>query len=365
MYMAALSRRVTGCIGKITLICGVVAFAFVFSMFSATPATAKEKTINLRFSSSFMPPEPPNVYANHTLDLVEKKSNGRVKIERFMGGALGGPHEQLDLASTGAADIISLHVDQFSQQLPLHQITNTEQLTTAAEGLANVIALVHELPETKPILDAEQQKNNIKILHFYCNGPTAVTTKFPASTLADIKGKKINVIAAYQRDVFKELGWIPVNVQIPELYEALSRGVIDGIFMATAANVPLKWYEIGNAHLILGNNTMISSPLAFNLDRWNKLPEDIQKIFMESAYETAQWSVEQINIITNMTYEKFKAKGASVVKVPDDETNMLFEILFKYSIINWMKNCSAAGVEKEATVLQKYWDQMKWGKFNE
>ncbi|OGP54385.1 MAG: hypothetical protein A2Y65_09330 [Deltaproteobacteria bacterium RBG_13_52_11] len=348
------------------LIAVCMAILLIGAMAYSTTATAAEpQVIKLKYSSSFFPPEPPSVYANHTLDLVEKKTNGKVKIERFMAGALGGPTEQLGLVRSGAVDIISLHIDQYAQQLPLHQITNTEQLTSGAQGLANVTAILQKLPETTPLFAAEQKKNNIKILYCYCNGPTGVTARFPAKSLADIKGKKVNVIAAYQRDVFKELGWIPVNVQIPELYESLSRGVIDAIFMATAANVPLRWHEVGKVHLAIGVNTILSTPLAFNLDSWNRLPADVQKAFMEASWETAQWSVQQTEVNLKNTYKAFEGVGAKVVFVSDKESVAFFKVLFKHSIRNWLKICKAAGVEKDAKVVDKYWDKMKWGKWKE
>ncbi len=348
--------KVFGAVFMSILLIGAMAY-------NTTATAAEQEVIKLKYSTSFFPPEPPCVFANHTLDLVEKKTNGRVKIERFMAGALGGPLEQLGLASSGAADLISLHVDQYAQQLPLHQITNTELMVSGAQGLASVTAIVHELQETKPLFEAEQKKNNIKILHFYVNGPTGITARFPAKSLADVKGKKVNVIAAYQRDVFKELGWIPVNVQIPELYEALSRGVIDAIFMATAANVPLKWYEIGKVHLQLVDNTIVSAPLAFNLDSWNRLPADVQKAFMEASWETAQWTVQQTEIHLEHTYKAFEEKGAEVVKISKKESEAFFKVLFKNSIRNWLNISKVAGVEKDAKVIQKYWDKMKWGKW--
>ena len=340
----------------------LIAFVLVFSIMSVG-STAGAASIELRFSTSFMPFEPPAIYASKTLDLVEKKTNGQVKVKRFLGGALGGPHEQLGFATSGAADIISLHVDQFSQQLPLHQVTNGEQLVSNEQGLANVTALVHEIPETKALLDAEQKKNNIKILHFYVNGPTGITSKAQAETLADLKGKRLNVITAYQRDVFKEMGWLPVNVKIPELYEALSRGMIDAIFMATAANVPLKWYEIGKRHLVLGKNTVVSTPLAFNIDSWNRLSADIQKAFWEASWEVAQGTVVGNDMATKGTYEKFKETGATIVQVPQEESDQFFTVLFKHWNANWDNVCQSAGVEKEAAVVGSYWDKMRWGKW--
>jgi TRAP-type C4-dicarboxylate transport system substrate-binding protein len=326
-------------------------------------ATAAEpQVIKLKFSTSFMPPEPPNMQAMHTLDAVEKKTNGRVKFERHLAGALGGPKEQLGLVKTGAVDIISLHVDQYPQELPLYQITNTEQLVSNAQGVQNLIAITQEIPETAKLFEAEQKKNNIKVLYFHANGPTGITPRFVAKSLADLKGKKVNVITAYQRDVFKELGWIPVNVAIPELYEGLSRGVIDAIFMATAAVLPLKWNEAGKSHLYFGDNTVISTPLAVNLNTWNKLPKDIQQIFMESSRETAEWSAQENDKLVQATYGAFEKAGNPPVKVSTAERDRFFKVLFKHQEANNRKIARAAGVEKEQAVIQKVWNEMKWGK---
>jgi TRAP-type C4-dicarboxylate transport system substrate-binding protein len=349
--------------GKGFIVFMAILLISVLMVSNSTVTAAEPEVIKLKYSTSFFPPEPPCVFANRTLDLVEKKTNGKVKVERFVAGALGGPLEQLGLASSGAADIISLHIDQYAQQLPLHQITNTELMVSGAQGLASVTAIVHEIPETKALFESEQKKNNVKILHFYVNGPTGITARFPAKSLADVKGKKVNVIAAYQRDVFKELGWIPVNVQIPELYESLSRGVIDAIFMATAANVPLRWHEVGKGHLQLVDNTIVSAPLAFNIGCWNRLPADVQKAFTEAAWETAQWTVEATEMNLKDTYKAFEDKGAKVVKISKEESEAFFKVLFKYSINNWLNISKTAGVEKDAKVIQKYWDEMKWGKW--
>ena len=358
MYVFALSRNR----GELSI---VLCSAILFFGFMAVSTAARAASIQLRYSSSFMPFEPPAVYAKRTLDLVEKKTNGKVKIKRFIGGALAGPHEQLGLVTAGATDIISLHIDQYAQQLPLHQVTNGEQLVSNAQGLANVTALVHEIPETKALLDAEQRKNNIKIFHFYANGPTGITANVKANSLTDLKGKRLNVITSTHRGVFEEMGWIPVNVKIPELYEALSRGIIDAIFMATAANIPLKWYEVGKHHLIIGENSIFSTPLAFNIDSWNRLPADIQQAFWDASWEVAQWTVTANDEAIKATYDKFKETGGTIVQVPKAESDQFFDSHFSHWTTNWKKICKTARVGKDADVIQGYWDQMRWGKWNQ
>jgi TRAP-type transport system periplasmic protein len=347
--------------GKAALVVLAVVFMIGLVVTYGT-ATAAEPEFKLKFSTSFMPPEPPNMQAMHTLDAVEKKTNGRVKFERHLAGALGGPKEQLGLVKSGAVDVISLHVDQYPQDLPLHQITNTEQLVTNAQGVANVNSITKENPETTKYFEAEQKKNNIKILYFHANGPTGFTPRFAAKSIADLKGKKVNVMTAFQRDVFKEFGIIPVNVAIPELYEGLSRGVIDAIWMATAAVLPLKWNEAGKSHLYFGDNTVASTPLAFNLNTWNKLPKDIQQIIMESSKETADWSAQENDKLVAATYGAFEKAGNPPVKVSGAERDQFFKVLFKHQEANNKKLAKAAKVEKEQAAIQKVWNDMKWGK---
>lgn len=324
---------------------------------------AESNVITLKFSSDKMPTEPPVKNAFHLLDLVEAKTNGRVKIKRFTGGSLGDVLEHLNMVSTGAVDIISLHIDQYPQELPLHQILNTEQLVTGEQALKNIYALTKEIHETMELLEDEEKKNNIKVLSWNVQGSTGITTSYPTESLNDLKGSKMNVVSSYQRKVFNDLGIIPVNVQIPEIYESMSRGVIDTIFMANSAVISLKWYELGKTHLSLGDNNVVSQPITFNLDKWNSLPVDIQRAFIEASEETAHWSISEAKRIEQETYEALKKYGVNIVQLPTEEIELFFETLFRHSLENWLEICGKKGVADDAAIIQKYWDVMKWGRW--
>lgn len=284
-----------------------------------------------------MPAELPNIQANHLLDLVV----------------------------SGAVDIIPLHTDQFPQQLPLHQILNSDQFVSSEQGLADIIAITKEIPETRALLDAEQRENNIKILYWRCMGYTGITTGFYAHSLENVKGKRVNVISGFQRALFKELGFIPVNVQIPELYESLSRVVIDAIFMAASAVVPLKWHEVGKSYLTLGDSVVFSQTVTLNLDTWNSLPGDIQQAFLDASLETARWSIEENSKTVKETYAAFEKNGVDLVTLPEEETRAYCELLSSYSVAEWLVSAADRGVSDQAAVIQKYWDEMKWGRWPE
>jgi TRAP-type C4-dicarboxylate transport system substrate-binding protein len=150
-------------------------------------------------------------------------------------------------------------------------------------------------------------------------------------------------------------------VDISELYESLSRGVIDAIFMATSAVLPLKWYEIGEAHLKLCENQVVSQPLTVNLDVWNSLPEDIQKIFEEASLETSQWSIEADMTNTQNTYDAFEKAGVPIKELSEEDNMTFWEVYLKHGTENYLDNAENMGVLEQAQVIQRYWDEMKWG----
>lgn len=319
--------------------------------------------ITLKYSSYTLPNDVPTVLVNHALDLVEEKTNGRVKIERYTGGSLGGVLEELDLVSSGSVDIIGLHVDQYPQDLPLHKILNSEQFVSREQALVNITAITREIPETSAILEAEQRQKNIKILYFNVMGAAGITTGFKARSLNGLKGKKMNVITSYQRKVHKELEIIPVNTQINELYESLSRGVIDAILMANVAVIPLKFYEVGKSHLTFYNNLVVSMPVTLNLNTWNSLPEDIQKAFLEASRETAQWSIEENKRIEEKTFEVFEQAGVDIVHLSKEESDRFWEVMSRHATEDWLENAKTKGLEDQADVIRKYWDEMRWGRW--
>lgn len=322
---------------------------------------SEPEVINLTFSCPYLDVEPPAIFGLRVCDLVEEKTNGKVQIERFTGGTMGNVLEHLGLVQSGAVDLITLHVDQYPQDLPLHRILNMEQLVSRQQSIDNIIEITQEISETKEILDEELEDNNIKALYWMQMGPTGIMTKEPVTTLADLEGKRINFITAYQRGIFEDLGLIPVNVQIPDLYESMMRGHIDCIFMATAAAVPLMWYEIAETNLVIGELTVASQPIAINLDVWNDLPDDVQEAFLEASLETALWSVEADRAHLEETYALFEQSGVDVVQLSQADVDLFYDTLVEHSVADWLETCEAAGLEDEAAIILEYWEDMIWG----
>jgi TRAP-type C4-dicarboxylate transport system substrate-binding protein len=142
------------------------------------------------------------------------------------------------------------------------------------------------------------------------------------------------------------------------------RGVIDGIFMATAAVIPLKWYAVAKSHLIMGNNQVLSQPVTLNLDTWRRLPADVQQAFMDASRETARWTIEADKQRVAKTYEMFKKSEATMTNMTDEEYMKFFTLFSKYATEEYLENAQKRHVEAQAKTIDTYWEEMRWGRWH-
>jgi len=108
--------------------------------------------------------------------------------------------------------------------------------------------------------------------------PTAMLSKKPVKTLADLKGLKVRSSGKIA-DMLKMVGVSPVLVPGEEIYMALSTGVIDAAHWGAAAGAlttklcePAKYYVQPNLAFSATDLIMVSKKA------WDELPADLQKI---------------------------------------------------------------------------------------
>ncbi|MCP3876739.1 MAG: TRAP transporter substrate-binding protein DctP [Desulfobacteraceae bacterium] len=149
-----------------------------------------------------------------------------------------------------------------------------------------------------------------------------------ATKMEDFKGLRIRTPGWYM-DIMNSLGASVSPLPGGEVYLALERGVIDAAeFSAPAMNYPMGFDDITKYAIQPG----VHQPggqcgLFFNMDAWNKLPEDLKQIAIICAKETQLWSLNWINNLNAKAMEKFKEK-VEIVQM-DKETLIEFRKITK------------------------------------
>ena len=99
-----------------------------------------------------------------------------------------------------------------------------------------------------------------------------LTTKKQVKTLEDLKGMKIRVTGGPPTEQIKALGAVPTPIPMPDIYQALDKGVIDGMGAPWEAIHGFRLYEVAKYYTMVPLSAVYFS-LCTNKQKWKSLPQ--------------------------------------------------------------------------------------------
>lgn len=261
---------------------GIVLMVVLVFMISTAQAAQGDKPIILKFST-WHPSPPANVFADANtwiLREVEKRSNGRVKFEYYWAGSLVPARKMLDGLKSGLTDIGFVIASYFPGMLPLATVGGLPVICHNYYATAMTLTELMQLPELKKEFDA----NNIVFLSHSTNISNGIWTKPKVGSIADLKGKKIVVVGESAR-VLNALGVTPVAIITSEIYQAVEKGTADGGVANPGWAGDYKLPEVAPYYFELTLGATGDMFTAINKKSWERLPADIQKMFIDLRRE--------------------------------------------------------------------------------
>jgi tripartite ATP-independent transporter DctP family solute receptor len=253
-------------------------------------AQAQDK-FTLRFNHVLGPKEPYHAGFQKWAERVDKRTNGRLKIEVFHSAQLGVEE-----------DII----EQIRQGANIGQNTDSARLGNYIPGIAvmngpyfaETLDEVAKLTKAPTIVKWDQEladKHGLKIACFnWVQGYRHFFTNKPVRTPADLKGQRIRTPPApiWQESV-RSLGAAPVAMAFGEMYPGLQQQAIDGVELVYN-NIPgPRFYEVlkyvsETGHIMLINFQVVSA-------KWyGSLPKDLQAALTEECQAAGTETSKQI-----------------------------------------------------------------------
>jgi TRAP-type C4-dicarboxylate transport system substrate-binding protein len=280
----------------------------------AVPATSSaQKAIALNYSCFFPAPHANSVLADQWCKEVEKRSGGKVKITFFPGGTLTPAAQTYDNVVKGIADI-GFSVFAYTRgKFPLLEVIDLPlgyKSGSQATGLVNAF-----YAKFKP-----KELNEVKILILSAHGPGLLHTKKPVSKLEDLKGMKIRATGLAAK-VVSSLGGAPVGATMPETYDALRTGVVEGSMAPFEALKGWKWGEvISNTTLDYSVAYTSAMFVVMNKAKWNALPPDVQKVFDDVSKEFTAKQGKVWDDIDKEGRDFAKSKGVKEISLSKEES---------------------------------------------
>jgi len=267
--------------GKLSF--GLLAAALILLL--ATPGfTAEQKAVTLKWA---MPSPPSSVFEKNQQwigEEITRRTNGRIKFEFFWSGTLLKYQDIVVGIGKGVADV-GQAAGLFTGNL--HPTWTTLNQVASGKDSWVMTWASYEMLQTNPEIRAEFDKLNLVPTHGYGPGTEVFVFKKPVTKFEDFKGLRFRTYGEAFPKVVSTLGLVPVNLPLTDVYESMSRGVIDGSFAALARAHALKWGEVGKHWSTSAYcQTTADVTTAFNKNVWNSFTDETRKIINDVCRES-------------------------------------------------------------------------------
>jgi TRAP-type C4-dicarboxylate transport system substrate-binding protein len=254
-----------------------IALCVCLSLVIAWPIVASAKTITLTLTDQNSDVGWGPVHALQPwVKQVEAATNGRVKINIYPSQTLSKGKDNWNAVKNGIADIGWCFHGYWPGMTSLADVISLPALpfTSAEKGSAVLWKLYKKFPSIQ-----RQFQDNHVLLLYTSNPYILITTKKQVKTLEDLKGLKIRMTGGPPTEQMKSLGGVPMMIPMPGNYIALQKGVTDGMGAPWEAILGFRLYEVVKYYTEVPFPAVYFS-IAFNKNKWNSLPGDIQDAIM-------------------------------------------------------------------------------------
>ena len=209
------------------------------------------------------------------IEELEKRSNGRIRVEPYFAEALSKEADAFESVKTGVADMAEFSYDVAVGQFPFHE----RLFTIASPGVSmeNPTAWVLEMQKSFPEVMKEFDGVKLLFTHAQTVG-MLVGSKEPITSLADFKGRKINVLGDYQvARKMSELGASVVSIPMSDVFTSLQQGVIDAATCDYDLLVSRRMGDVVKRVTALQTTCFVFCVM-MNQDVYDSMPEDLRQV---------------------------------------------------------------------------------------
>ena len=261
----------------------IVALVFCWAIVGvASAAEIKPKTMVFHYAG---PLDCTNArFANSFKELVEKKSNGKLKIDIFGQNILGTDIDCLSTMKVGKVDFmvtVPAMVVNVIPALAVYDIPFTfKDVKAARSALQN--------PEWLATIGKEYDKAGYHLLATADSNFRIISTNKEIKSINDFKGMKLRTMENKNHIAFfNALGVKATPLNASEVYLALQQGMLQGQENPYSQVYDKKLYEVQK--YVTNSNHIFHNIIFFTgQTTWKSLQPEAQKIIADAAFETAK-----------------------------------------------------------------------------
>jgi len=239
-------------------------------------------------------------------------SNGKMKIDIYPGGQLGGERELIELLQIGSLAMTKVSSAPLESFVPEMKVFSLPYVFRDEKHFWAALTSDYG----KQLLTAGARVGLRGLGYYDAGARSFYSVKKPISSPTDLDGLKIRVMnSATAIEMVRNLGGSGTPVSFGELYTALDQGVVDGAENNPPSFITSGHFEIAK-YYSLSEHTYVPDIVLISNYIWNRL-SDQEQAWLQQAMDDSV--VEQRKLwaeSTNVSIQKAKDAGVTVLR-PD------------------------------------------------
>lgn len=291
--------------------------AIILSL-SVLPVFAQE--VKIRYSNFYPPPHAFTKMMEEWAKDIDTKTQGRVKITLFSGGTLTPPMQTYDSTVKGIADMGTALLAYSPGRFPLSEVLTLPLGYNS--GLQATKAANAYLKKFQP-----KEFADVQVMYLHVSPPGYIMTSKPIQSTDELKGLRIRANAEVA-DIVTALGGAPVTMPITETYDAVKKGILDGLLFPIETLKGWKMNEVVTCVLeSKATSYGTSIYVVMNKDKWNAISKEDQAVIEKINEEMIEKQGQAWDAQTKIARDDSIQKGVKFVPLSAaDEAKSLEKI---------------------------------------
>lgn len=283
----------------------VAAVAAAWTGFGLSGAAIAQQPIVIKFSHVVTTDAPKGKAAVVFKDLVEKYTNGRVKVEIYPNSSLYKDKEELEALQLGSVQILAPSISKFGPLGVREYDVFDLPFLMSDDARARRMMASPMMADLNKKLEAK----GVMPLAYWDNGAHVYTANKPLIRPEDFRGLKMRIQGSRVLDaVIRELGGIPQIIAFGDLYQTLQTGVVDGEDNVPS-NIWTQKLQDVQKNLTVSYHGRLTYAFVTNKKFWDGLPADVKAPLQRAVKEATDFFNTTAAKDNDDALDKIRASG--------------------------------------------------------
>jgi len=225
-------------------------------------------------------------------------------------------------------------------------------------GIFNLPGLINNIKEYKQVCEAFWCEDTRRIWREKWNGivlaegawcTQQLFSKTPIHTIEDFKGKRLRVHNPQTAEVVNALGGRPIAISTAEMFPALERGVIDGLFTSTCVGGAMELWRVAKNVQNWSLGPITGWAILIHPDSWEALPPDIRAQIQDAMDELQRVAFDDYETFVGNAQQSMIKNGVTFWVAPEAERAKIMQPQYiGSSYDSWNKRAAQVGFDGPA-----------------